>query len=51
MGKSDEQLKVKTKETPKSPISPMWIGTSMVRYLALTSSGAVSTLGPFRSKY
>lgn len=26
MGKSTDQLKKRTKETPKSPISPLWIG-------------------------
>ncbi|KJK77924.1 hypothetical protein H634G_06891 [Metarhizium anisopliae BRIP 53293] len=26
MGKSDDQIKKRAKETPKSPISPVWIG-------------------------
>lgn len=26
MGKSDDQTKKRVKETPKSPISPVWIG-------------------------
>ncbi|KHN94651.1 uncharacterized protein MAM_07557 [Metarhizium album ARSEF 1941] len=25
MGKSDDQIKQRTKETPKAPISPVWI--------------------------
>jgi hypothetical protein len=25
-GKSEDQLKKRTKETPKSPISPVWLG-------------------------
>ncbi|KAH0595203.1 hypothetical protein MHUMG1_06952 [Metarhizium humberi] len=28
MGKSDDQIKKRVKETPKSPISPVWIGES-----------------------
>lgn len=26
MGKSEDQIKKRTKETPKSPISPIWLG-------------------------
>ncbi|GJC82194.1 hypothetical protein ColTof4_10066 [Colletotrichum tofieldiae] len=26
MGKSEDQIKKRTKEAPKSPISPMWLG-------------------------
>lgn len=26
MGKSEEQIKKRTKDTPKSPISPIWLG-------------------------
>ncbi|KAM0628497.1 hypothetical protein ACHAPW_007424 [Verticillium nonalfalfae] len=26
MGKSEDQMKVRPKETPKSPISPIWLG-------------------------
>lgn len=26
MGKSTEQIKKRAKDTPKSPISPLWIG-------------------------
>lgn len=28
MGKSEEQIKKRTKEVQKSPISPVWLGTS-----------------------
>ena len=30
MGKSEDQLKKRTKETPKSPISPFWICTFLL---------------------
>lgn len=29
MGKSEEQVKKRVKETPKSPISIFWLGTSL----------------------
>lgn len=32
MGKSDDQIKKRVKETPKSPISPIWVGTSEVQF-------------------
>ncbi|KAH6626389.1 hypothetical protein B0J18DRAFT_139768 [Chaetomium sp. MPI-SDFR-AT-0129] len=27
MGKSEDQIKKRVKDTPKSPISPIWLGT------------------------
>jgi hypothetical protein len=30
MGKSEEQLKKRNKTVPKSPISPVWVGTNIL---------------------
>lgn len=62
MGKSEDQLKKRTKETPKSPISIFWLGMSKfespilnLRLLALvqpfldSSSSADSSLSSSRA--
>lgn len=33
MGKSEDQIKKRAKDTPKSPISPIWLGTVTPHYL------------------
>lgn len=38
MGKSEDQLKKRTKETPKSPISIFWLGTSDSKFELLILS-------------
>ncbi|KDN62494.1 hypothetical protein CSUB01_01025 [Colletotrichum sublineola] len=50
MGKSEDQIKKRTKEAPKSPISPIWFGELLPTFTKASIPGLAvpfASLSPF----